>query len=120
MIRTLIMTIIIEWVVMWLLTHSIDMCKYNLYCNLVTNPIMNLLLGCAMLACKRWFAMTETASYFIPLMILEPIVVFAEMQILKLITREASARCFKLSFITNAVSALIGVVWFFCLSYLKY
>ena len=112
MILALVLTIIIEWVVMWLLTHSVAMCKYNLYCNMVTNPILNLILSGVMYFLSEKMMLGASECYFIPLIILEPAVVFSEMAIYRLITGKRKKECFKLSLLTNLVSALAGILWF--------
>lgn len=112
MLLALILTILIEWVVMWLLTHSINMCKYNLYCNLVSNPLFNLFMGFTGYLLNSRLGLGSGLCYFIPFFIGEPLVFWFEMKIYMLITYKDRRECLRLSVITNGISAIAGVIWF--------
>lgn len=119
MIFALIATIIIEALVMWLLTKSGKWCKYNFYCNLVTNPLLNIFI----FLFARFYVFIKTGSivliraggdsfweYYLPLFIGEIAVLFSEMKLYELMTGEERKTCFKYSLITNLVSATFGII----------
>lgn len=105
MLLPLILTILTEGLVMYMLTHSGVWCKYNLYCNMVTNPLINL----AVRVTYRLFQ-NPIPSFWLPLIAGEVAVVYAEMRIYEEITLNSRGICFKYSLVTNSVSALIGLI----------
>lgn len=121
MIVNLIITIIIEALVMAGLTKSAEWCRYNLYCNLVTNPIINLFirlwLYCYWLIVygyvPYWGVVTANLGfidYYLPFILGEAAVIFAEMFIYEIITKSNRKKCLLYSVITNGVSAIIGII----------
>lgn len=119
MIFALILTIAVEAIVMWLLTKSKEWCKYNVYCNMVTNPLLNIFvfLFVRISAFIRtggiflfYFSNNDLYDYYLPMVIGEIFVVIAEMKIYELLTKEKRSLCFKYSLITNLVTAILGVI----------
>jgi len=112
LIIALVLTIIIEAAVMYLLTQSWEWCRFNLYCNLVTNPLLNF----ALLGTGYVFKGMEDSvlrallSYYVPLVIGEAVVFYSEGWLYSLMTDCPKKKCYRLSVITNAVSAAIGLV----------
>lgn len=99
----LILTIIIEGIVMLIMTRSKKWVYYNLLCNMLTNPLLNLSL----------FAMSLTLgknAYYITLVIGEIIVLFGEAWLYNLMTSEKFKVCFIRSLVTNCCSLLIGML----------
>lgn len=119
MIAALIETIIIEALVMWIITKSPLWCKYNLYCNLVTNPLLNLFLFfiTRFIGLFRTGAFTfiyisshQFTDYYIPMLVGEIIVVLAEAKLYERLTNETKSICFKRSLITNLISVTCGLI----------
>ena len=119
MVFALVSTILIEAFVMWRLTGSKQWCTYNLYCNMVTNPLLNIFI----FVYVRIRQLVKTGSfplyysgfndfqgYYLPMLIGEVLVVYSEMRIYELLTKENKSVCFRYSLITNLVSTLFGVV----------
>lgn len=100
----LILTIFIEAAAMFVLTRSAVWVFYNLLCNLVTNPILNLLLAVLML-------FTDSAAiYYAALALGEGAVLAAEAKIYRLLSDESYPLCFRRSLITNLLSFLLGSI----------
>ncbi len=115
MLIALVTTVFIEGLVMFFLTRSKEWVKYNLYCNLVTNPLLNL----ALVGINYIFGGIENpvtkvvVTYYIPVIILEAIVFFVEGLLYSLMADAEKKQCFRLSVITNAISATIGIIYSF-------
>lgn len=101
LIFALFLTVIIEGTVMLTLTRSKEWVKFNLYVNLVTNPVMNL-------SFKLIFFCFGN-SFKVPMYICgEVIVILLETVFYKLMSHENIRRCFWLSAATNTVSVFLG------------
>lgn len=115
MLIALVTTVFIEGLVMYFLTKSKEWVKYNLYCNLVTNPLLNF----ALMGIKYLFGNIGNpiakvmVTYYIPVIILEAIVFFVEGLLYSLMADATKKQCFRLSIITNAVSAAAGIIYSF-------
>ena len=121
----LIITIVLEGALMLLLTRSLKWAQYNLYCNLVTNPILNLCLmfipyfaarksgfdaaGIGPLSLEAPAVMT--LSYNITFIAGEIIVLITEGLLYRLLTKEKYIKCFALSLFTNAFSMAAGLLF---------
>ena len=123
----LIITIVLEGALMLLLTRSFKWARYNLYCNLVTNPILNLcLMFIPYFAAKKiGFDATGigplspeapavmTLSYNITFITGEIIVLITEGLLYRLLTKERYSRCFALSLFTNVFSMAAGLLFIY-------
>ena len=84
--------------------NDLIMIYYNLLCNMLTNPLLNLsLYGASRLGAGHGVIMIMIA-------IGEICVVFSECGLYRLMSQESRGFCFMLSLITNAVSYLTGVL----------
>lgn len=111
MIIALVLTILIEGPVMLKLTSDKEWVKYNLYCNLVTNPILNVILALLReVVPYRSQVQKMLLTYYLPLTVLEVVVVFVEAWFYTLMTNETKKECFRRSLITNGVSAGVGII----------
>jgi len=72
-------------------------------CNLLTNPLMNLLLW---LCCTFW----GRQYYWLSLGVLETAVLFTETFVIKLMMKYSVRRAFLISLLINGVSLLAGIV----------
>lgn len=102
----LLLTIFIEAIAMFALTRSSSWVFYNLLCNLVTNPSLNVALLLLL-----WFSASSTV-YFIAVTIGEILVLTAETVLYKLLTSSGYRTCFIRSLITNLCSFLFGLFLF--------
>lgn len=112
MLTALIVTIVVEGVVMYCLTHSLQWVRNNIYCNMVTNPILNFtLLGLGILFQDITNpVLNAIVTYFAPLIIMEAFVFWGEGRLYNLMTHEPLNRCYRLSIITNAFSMTAGLI----------
>lgn len=97
----LILTVVIEAAVMFAMTRSKEWVKFNLYCNLITNPLLNLGL--------MYVTRHAEGLYFFALLTGELLVLISEWILYKLMSDANSAKCFVRSLVTNAVSCAIGL-----------
>lgn len=123
MLIALLLTIVIEDVVTRFLTHSGEWEKYNLYCNCITNPIVNLLLlfiSTNLQSLEIFSNCTKREQflffYLLPLLPLEILVVFTETCFYRFMSGEDQKKCFKISLVTNAISATAGIILYFILN----
>mgnify|MGYP003295015298 CR=1 FL=1 len=97
----LLLTIIIEGIIIILITRKKKWLVYNIICNLLTNPLLNLSL---------LYLVTNNNSFLIPFIIGEILVIIVEWLIYILISNDKKADCFKYSLITNMISLTIGLL----------
>lgn len=100
----LIMTLIIEGLVMWKLTHDKRWIFYSIMINTFTNPILNLSLPVVL------DVSVYTYVFIIMLLLEEAIVILVETVLYFLMDSEPFKICFERSFITNVISAVIGFI----------
>lgn len=115
MLIALILTIVSEGIVTYILTKSKTWLKLNLYCNLLTNPLLNLILALTGFLGK-YIESTQYRmfiSYYLPLVILEIIVFGVEGHLYWLMGADSKRTCYRVSFITNCFSIAVGVVYVF-------
>lgn len=101
----LVLTIITEGIVIFVKYGRWDYVYYSFLCNVLTNPILNLLL-CILV----WALGSEI--YLIALIILEIIVLIVEVYIYRILCKFTKKEALKLSLLLNISSYLIGVVIF--------
>ncbi|MBO4415880.1 MAG: hypothetical protein J5824_07870 [Lachnospiraceae bacterium] len=104
----LVLTCIIEaavtFVIIWICRKRMIMIYYNLLCNLLTNPLLNLgLYGAFCLGAGRELITVLTVMG-------EICVVAAEYGLYRLMSGETRKLCFILALITNVISYLSGFV----------
>ena len=97
------MTITVEGIIILLKYGRRDYVYYSLPCNVITNPMLNLLLYLLL-----WQLGSEI--YLSALVILEIIVVVVEANIYKVICNFSRKEAYKLSIILNLSSYLIGLI----------
>lgn len=100
----LLLTIFIEAIAMFALTRSSSWVFYNLLCNLVTNPTLNVILFLLLIF------YVPTTIYYAGVIIGEILVLFAETLLYKLLTTSGYRTCFLRSLITNLCSFLFGLL----------
>lgn len=83
---------------------DLRMIYYNLLCNMLTNPLLNL----SLFAAARLGA--DHGTIMIMIAIGEICVVISEYGLYRLMSQESRGFCFVLSLITNAASYLTGVL----------
>ena len=103
LLKALGLTILIEGIVIFAVTRDSQKVKHNLYCNLMTNPLLNLvaILVTIILGVK---------AYYIWIVIGEILVLLSEWQLYLLFGEKSSKKAFFYSFITNAVSLGTGIL----------
>ena len=115
MLIALILTIVSEGIVTYILTKSKTWLKLNLYCNLLTNPLLNLILALIGFLGK-YIESTQYRmfiSYYLPLVILEIIVFGVEGHLYWLMGADSKKMCYRVSLITNCCSIVVGVIYAF-------
>lgn len=100
----LFLTLIIEGLVMLVLTRSKKWVYFNFLCNLVTNPILNLVMT------GFWMVFPDEVVYWIVVAIGEIIVVIGEALLYRAMTGETGRKCFIRSLATNGISFLLGLL----------
>lgn len=85
--------------VIWIMTKSLRWVKYNLLCNMVTNPILNLVL--VLIGERR-------AAYYLALFVGEILVVVAEGMIYYRLMSCDKRDCLIRSMASNLFSAIVG------------
>lgn len=103
LILALTLTIIIEGIVMLILTRSLEWVKFNLYVNLVTNPVLNI---------SFWLIFYFFGvAYRLPVYIVgEILVIVVESLFYILMSHENLKICLLRAAATNAVSVLLGAL----------
>ena len=103
MILALVLTVITEGVIMFFLTGSKEWVKYNVYCNFVTNPLLNLvLLGMSYLCADMENAVLRALfSYYLPVILLEVLVFWGEGRLYFMMTNAPKKYCIRLSSICS-------------------
>ena len=101
----LLLTIVIEGLLLLLVTRSKQWVLQSVYCNLVTNPILNLIL---FFVRSHIGDAAETAL----IAVLEISVVFSEALLYRAMSGEKVGKCLLLSLAANAASYLSGLVIF--------
>jgi len=99
----LIITIVVEGILILLWYARWDYAYYSILCNIITNPMLNLLLYLLIWGLG--------SKFYIPaLVMLEIIVVFVEAYIYKILCNFTKKEAFKLSLVLNISSYLIGLI----------
>jgi len=113
MLPALLVTILAEALTMYFLTKSKEWVSYNFYCNIVTNPLLNLALYGTHILFRNLTSPLLVAlfGYYIPLIILEAVVFWSEGYLYTLMTDTDTKKCFRLSIISNSVSAALGIIY---------
>lgn len=103
LLKALGLTIFIEGIVILAVTRDKVKLKHNIYCNLMTNPLLNLIaiLVTIILGVK---------AYYIWIVIGEILVLLSEWRLYILFGEKSSEKAFFYSFITNAVSLTAGIL----------
>lgn len=114
MITALIITIITEIIVVYVLTKSKEWAKYNLLCNMLTNPLLNMSLWGLSFLGRNIESMASRLvwTYYLPLVILEILVIWSEGYLYGLMSEYPSKICYRVSIITNCVSIVVGLLFF--------
>ncbi len=99
----LLITSVVEGTTIFLLYKKWNLVYYSLLCNLLTNPVMNLLL----LVIVKTFGV---AYYNISLIILETMVVLVEAYIYKMLGNMKMPKALLLSLFLNLLSYLCGLL----------
>ena len=99
----LALTVLIEGTIMWVWQRSREAVEYSVLCNLMTNPLLNLLIiGMSHLGILTFYINVIT-------LILEALVVIAEMLAYRGMMRISMKKAFLISFVLNVSSYLFGV-----------
>lgn len=128
----LALTVVIEGLVMLVMTRSLQWVRYNLYCNIVTNPLLQVIVRIILLFYRLDYgyiykpgSKTGLAAavglvfgtyfkgdlgYTAIVLVGELIVLFAEALLYRAMTGEKFGRCFVRSLVTNALSFIAGIV----------
>ena len=104
LIAALLLTVVTEGLALLLLTRSREWVLWSVYCNLITNPLLNLTL--------RLFRPLPGFRYPIVLAVLEGIVILSEAAMYRGMSRQSVGRCLLCSCLANAASVLIGILVF--------
>ena len=108
----LVVTIMVEGIVIFIKYGRRDYAYYSLLCNVLTNPMLNLLLCLLVLV-------LGSEIYILALIILEIIVVIVEAYVYKILCNFSKKEALKLSLLLNVSSYLIGLIMFKCLATLS-
>ena len=99
----LALTVLLEGTIMWVWQRSREAVEYSVLCNLMTNPLLNLLIiGMSHLGILTFYINVIT-------LILEALVVIAEMLAYRGMMRISMKKAFLISFVLNVSSYLFGV-----------
>ena len=99
----LALTVLVEGTIMWVWQRSREAVEYSVLCNLMTNPLLNLLIiGMSHLGILTFYINVIT-------LILEALVVIAEMLAYRGMMRISMKKAFLISFVLNVSSYLFGV-----------
>lgn len=96
-------TALVEGGAMWLFYGGRRLVYYSALCNLLTNPMLNVLLALAVVRLG--------ADYAATLLVLELAAVVAEAIVYRLLADFSIARALALSFVLNALSYSFGVAF---------
>ncbi|MBO5851572.1 MAG: hypothetical protein J6R29_04500 [Clostridia bacterium] len=106
-----ILTILIELFVLLFFKNKKKLFRPLLIANVITNPILNLILPSVYVAC--FFILNKVIdAYLIDYVILrifEVVIVFSEAYIMKIFSDLKFKTCFKYSLVLNLVSFLLGI-----------
>ncbi len=100
------MTCVIEMIPLLFFKNGTKLIKTSLLCNLITNPLLNTILGFLTL-----FEL-EQSLFIIITLILEVCVIIFEAFIYYNTTEESKIKCFFVSLITNLLSFSLGLLLF--------
>lgn len=100
----LVLTIVVEDLIMLVLTRSKKWAYYNLLCNLVTNPLINIVAGMV------WLVYMDSWQYTVTVAVGELVVFAVEALLYRAMTGEPNKKCFVRSFVTNGLSFLVGLL----------
>lgn len=103
LLRSLALTLLAEAAVVFILTRKKDFLAGSLLVNVLTNPLLNVLLVFPL----HFFGMT---GYVISAICGESCVVFGEAGLYHLLLRESPKKCFFVSLAANAASLGIGLL----------
>lgn len=110
----LFLTLVIESLVMLALTRSKKWVYYNLLCNLVTNPTLNILLIVIAKITDNFYEWIFESDfniiYYICVAIGEVLVVIGEAHLYRAMTGETRGKCYIRSLVTNGASFFIGLL----------
>ncbi|MBQ4486844.1 MAG: hypothetical protein K6G68_03955 [Oscillospiraceae bacterium] len=101
--KALILTVIIEGAVMILMTRDKDKLKHSVYCNLMTNPLLNL-IGLLV------FNIFSYKAYIIYVAVGELIVFVSEAKLYGLFGEKSAKKAYLMSFAANMCSFLSGLI----------
>lgn len=107
MLFALAVTIVIEGIVMLGLTRTMRWVYYNLLCNMVTNPVLNLAVTIILRITGG-----GRPAYWACVVIGEAAVVVSEAELYHVMTGEKRGKCYLRSFVTNGISYGCGL-WIF-------
>lgn len=102
LIYALLLTILSEGILVLLLTRSGKTALQSIYCNLVTNPVVNLIYVSA----QPYLA---PKAGWILIIVLEILVVLSEMYFYRIMSEKAFLFCLFLSLCANAFSFSLGL-----------
>ncbi len=100
LLSALAFTIIIEGIVVVLITRKANTLLVSVACNLLTNPLINILLIVV--------SIYEMKLYYPLMAVFEILVVIAEYFIYRVATDESKKRCVIMSVVANVLSFAIG------------
>lgn len=104
LIYALVLTLCIEAPVMLVVTRSKKWVYYNVLCNLLTNPLLNIVLTIV------WRISRDMGVYHTFVAIGEVLVLFGEAALYRAMTGESLKKCGLCSLITNGASFLLGLI----------
>ncbi len=104
---SLLLTVLIEWAMVLVMTKDKTIAKHSVLINAVTNPAMNFML-------VLWESMAivqSVAYYYILMVILEGFVVYFEARLYMRMHAFDEKNAFKTSIILNATTFVVGIIF---------
>ena len=103
LLEALVLTIIIEGIAAYIMTRDTVKLRHNICCNLITNPLLNLIAILLVMVSGR-------TAYYIWLVIGEILVLISEWRLYILFGEKSGKKAFMLSLVTNALSLSAGII----------
>lgn len=105
----LLLTLALELLTLLFFKNKKTLFRPVLIANVISNPILNLMLPAMYLACYKLSSNLTIYFQIAILVIMEILVILGEAYIIKFFIGESYKKCFKYSLILNLVSALLGL-----------
>lgn len=111
MLFALALTVVIECIVIYFIMKSVQWIKYSIYCNFITNPLLNFIITMAIVEIYSRTFDKNMITLWMCIMVMEAGVFGIEGLLYYLMSDSDMRTCFKCSIVANVVSVLCGFFW---------